>query len=66
MILWCLLTAINEPNWNSMTGIKQWQITLDKTIIRGRAAPKFHKGSQYLGGSDKIFVLQPWKYGGLQ
>jgi len=54
------------PNWNGMTGIKQWQITPGTTIIRGRAAPQFAEGSRYIGGSDQIFVLEPWRYGGLQ
>ncbi|WP_230545023.1 hypothetical protein, partial [Yersinia pseudotuberculosis] len=54
------------PDWNGMTGIKQWQITPNTTIIRGRAAPQFEYGSQYSGGADQIFVLQPWKYGSLQ
>jgi len=54
------------PDWNGMTGIKQWQITPGTIIIRGKAAPQLGKGSQYTGGSDQIFVLEPWKHGGLQ
>ncbi|MFP1779985.1 RHS repeat domain-containing protein, partial [Lonsdalea quercina] len=53
------------PEWNGMTGIKQWQIKPGTTMIRGRAAPQFEYGSQYSGGAEQIFVLQPWKYGSL-
>jgi len=49
-----------------MKGIKQWQITPGTTIIRGPAAQQFHKGVLYPGGAEQIFVLQPWKHGGLQ
>jgi len=55
-----------RPDWNGMTGIKQWQITLATTIIRERAAPQFDSGVLYSGGAEQIFVLRPWKYGGLQ
>jgi len=51
--------------WNRMTGIKQWQIKPNSTIIRGRAAPQFEYGSHFSGGEEQIFVLQPWKYGTL-
>ncbi|MBN3066304.1 hypothetical protein H5A21_20060 [Pectobacterium aquaticum] len=51
--------------WNGMTGIKQWQIAPGTTILRGKAAPQFEYGSQFSGGAEQIFVLQPWKYGSL-
>jgi len=54
------------PDWNGMTGIRQWQITPGTTIIRGRVAPQLGRGAQYTGASDQIFVLKPWDYGSLQ
>ncbi|UXK11311.1 hypothetical protein NYP80_02605 [Erwinia pyrifoliae] len=50
------------PEWNGMTGIKQWQIKPGTGMIKGRAAPQFEYGAQYSGGAEQIFVLQPWKY----
>jgi filamentous hemagglutinin len=52
--------------WNGMTGIQQWQITPGAIYLRGTAAPQFNFGSQYVGGADQIFILQPWKYGTLK
>ncbi len=49
-----------------MIGIKQWQITLGSTIIRDRAAPHPEYGYLYSGGAEKMFVLQPCKYGSLK
>ncbi|TDB41616.1 RHS repeat domain-containing protein, partial [Photorhabdus khanii] len=54
------------PDWNGMTGIKQWQITPGTAIIKGRAAPQLEYGSLYSGGAEQMFVLQPWKYGSLK
>lgn len=54
------------PEWNGMTGMKQWQITPGTTVIRGRAGPQFEYGAQYGGGAEQMFVLQPWKYGSLK
>ena len=54
------------PEWNGMTGIKQWQIKPGTTMVSGKASPQFWHGDQYSGGADQIFVLQPWKYGSLQ
>jgi hypothetical protein len=51
--------------WNEMTGIKQWKIKLGTTFIKGKVAPQFKYGPQYIGGNDQIFILEPWKYGTL-
>ncbi|MGX9273043.1 hypothetical protein ACWXWK_07920 [Pantoea ananatis] len=53
------------PEWNGMTGIKQWQIRPCTIMIKGRAAAQFEYGAQYSGGAEQIFVLQPWMYGSL-
>jgi len=42
-----------------MTGIKQWQIKPETTMIRGRVAPQFKYGAKYNGGAEQFFVLQP-------
>lgn len=48
-----------------MGGIKQWLIKEGTTIIKGKAAPQLSEGTQYVGGAEQIFVLEPWKYGSL-
>ena len=53
------------PKWNSMAGIKQWQIKPGTTIIKGKVGPQLSEGTQYVGGANQIFVLEPWKYGTL-
>ncbi|MDU4291732.1 MAG: RHS repeat-associated core domain-containing protein [Mixta calida] len=53
------------PEWNGMTGIKQWQIKPSTTMVKGRAAPQLEYGAHYSGGAEQIFILQPWKYGSL-
>ena len=53
------------PKWNSMAGIKQWQIKPGTTIIKGKVRPQLSEGTQYVGGANQIFVLEPWKYGTL-
>ena len=50
------------PKWNEMTGFRQFQIKPDTPILRGRAANQFGEGSQYIGGAEQIFVLEPWKH----
>ena len=52
--------------WNTMTGIRQWQVVPGTTIFRGTVAPQLNYGSQYIGGAKQIFVLEPWNYGTLQ
>ncbi|MCZ8195914.1 MAG: hypothetical protein O9253_02465 [Aquidulcibacter sp.] len=54
------------PEWNGMTGIKQWQIAPGTTVLRGLTAPQLSYGNQYLGGAEQMFVLEPWKYGSLK
>ena len=54
------------PDFNGMTGLKQWQITPGTTVIRGTVAPQLKYGAQYTGGAEQMFVLQPWKYNSLQ
>ena len=53
------------PKWNSMTGIKQWKIKPETTMIKGKVAPQLNEGPQYIGGANQIFILEPWKYGSL-
>ncbi len=53
------------PQWNGMTGIAQWQIKSGTTFLSGQVGPQLQFGSQYVGGANQMFVLQPWKYGTL-
>ena len=53
------------PKWNSMTGIKQWKIKPETTMIKGKVTPQLNEGPQYIGGANQIFILEPWKYGSL-
>jgi hypothetical protein len=48
-----------------MTGMAQWQIKPGTTYISGKVGPQLQFGSQYIGGANQIFVLEPWKYGTL-
>lgn len=52
--------------WNGMTDISQWQIAPGTTVLRGRTAPQLSYGSQYPGGAEQMFILEPWKYGSLK
>jgi len=54
------------PEWNGMTGIKQWQITPETTVLRSGTAPQMSYGGQYAGGAKQMFVLEPWNYGSLK
>ena len=47
------------PEWNKMSGIKQWKIKVGTTIFTGRAAPQLQFGSQYVGGAKQIWVPNP-------
>ncbi|WZY01339.1 T7SS effector LXG polymorphic toxin [Bacillus sp. FSL W7-1360] len=49
------------PNWNSMTGIQQWQIQPGTTILKGNAAGQKNFGFQYVGGAKQIWVPNPWE-----
>ena len=42
--------------WNSMTGIRQFQINPGTIIIAGRAAPQLEYGSQYVGGANQWYI----------
>ena len=53
------------PKWNSITGIKQWKIKPETTMIKGKVTPQLNEGPQYIGGANQIFILEPWKYGSL-
>lgn len=44
------------PEWNSMTGIKQWRVKPGTEIIKGNAAPQFKYGSQYVGGEKQWYI----------
>ncbi|CAH0345750.1 T7SS effector LXG polymorphic toxin [Bacillus sp. CECT 9360] len=44
------------PEWNGMTGIQQWKIRPDTTIIKGDAGPQFEQGNQYIGGSEQWYI----------
>lgn len=53
------------PVWNKMEGIKQWKIKEGTTMIIGKSAPQLEQGAQYVGSTEQIFVLKPWKFGSL-
>ena len=40
------------PKCNSMTGIKQWKIKPETTMIKGKVAPQLNEGPQYIGGAN--------------
>lgn len=44
------------PEWNSMTGIQQFQVKNGTTIITGRAASQIDFGSQYIGGAKQWYI----------
>lgn len=50
------------PAWNEMTEIQQFQIKPGTTVIKEKAAPQYEYGSQYGGGAEQLFILEPWKY----
>jgi len=47
------------PEWNAMSGIKQWKIKEGTSIFTGRAASQLQFGSQYVGGAKQIWVPNP-------
>lgn len=42
--------------WNSMTGIQQFQVKNGTTMITGRAASQTSFGTQYVGGANQWYV----------
>ena len=42
--------------WNSMTGIQQFQIKSGTTVITGAAAPQASFGEQYIGGAKQWYI----------
>lgn len=42
--------------WNSMTGIQQFQVKNGTTIITGKAAPQAGFGAQYTGGANQRYI----------
>ncbi len=42
--------------WNSMTGIQQFQVKNGTTIITGAAAPQTSFGAQYTGGANQWYI----------
>ena len=42
--------------WNSMTGIQQFQVKNGTTIITGKAAPQTGFGAQYTGGANQWYI----------
>ena len=42
--------------WNSMTGIQQFQVKPGTTMITGSAAAQLEYGSQYIGGANQWYV----------
>ena len=58
-------TLALPPNWNSMSGIKQWQVKPGTTMITGKAAAQPAEGARYIGGADQAFVLRPYLRGSL-
>lgn len=43
--------------WNSMTGIQQFQVKNGTTIIAGKAAPQTGFGAQYIGGAIQWYII---------
>ncbi len=44
------------PEWNEMSGIKQWRIEPDTTMITGEAASQFQFGFRYVGGEKQWYI----------
>lgn len=44
------------PEWNRMTGIQQFQVKPGITMIKGKAAPQFDFGNQYIGGETQWYI----------
>lgn len=42
--------------WNSMTGIQQFQVKSGTAIITGAAAPQSSFGAQYIGGAHQWYI----------
>ena len=42
--------------WNSMTGIQQFQVKSGTTMITGAAAPQSSFGGQYIGGANQWYI----------
>ena len=42
--------------WNSMTGIQQFQVRNGTTMITGKAAAQKSFGSQYIGGANQWYI----------
>ena len=42
--------------WNSMTGIQQFQVKSGTTMITGAAAPQSSFGAQYIGGAKQWYI----------
>jgi RHS repeat-associated protein len=42
--------------WNSMTGIQQFQVRNGTTMITGKAAAQKRFGSQYIGGANQWYI----------
>ena len=42
--------------WNSMTGIQQFQVRPETTMIIGNAAVQMEYGSQYVGGANQWYI----------
>ena len=42
--------------WNSMTGIRQFQVKSGTTMITGAAAPQLSFGGQYIGGANQWYI----------
>ncbi len=44
------------PEWNRMTGFKQFQVKPGTIIIKGNAAPQTNFGAQYVGGETQWYI----------
>jgi RHS repeat-associated protein len=49
------------PDWNGMTGIKQWQVPSGTPMITGKAAPQYQFGPQYVGGANQWWIMDRTK-----
>lgn len=50
-----------SPNWNGMTGIKQWQVPSGTQMITGGAAPQYQFGLQYVAGANQWWIMDRTK-----
>ena len=49
------------PDWNGMTGIKQWYVPSGTQMITGGAAPQYQFGLQYVAGANQWWIMDRTK-----